>query len=127
MRQAVIADPMPLGACALGACAALGVGELLSDYEKSRSHALGAEHVEDVVGYFRLGPVVEAERDFHFDDPLEPRRAAMLRELLSLGSYCSPPRRRWPYFFCSIGAPQHLSAPVPPLVTITCEPHLAQM
>jgi hypothetical protein len=31
------------------------------------------------------------------------------------------------YFFCSIGAPQHLSAPVPPLVTITCEPHFAQM
>lgn len=31
------------------------------------------------------------------------------------------------YFFCSIGAPQHLSAPVPPLVTITWEPHFPQM
>jgi hypothetical protein len=32
-----------------------------------------------------------------------------------------------PYFFCSIGAPQHLSAPEPPLVTITCEEHLLQI
>jgi hypothetical protein len=31
------------------------------------------------------------------------------------------------YFFCSIGAPQHLSAPAPPLVTITWEAHLPQM
>jgi hypothetical protein len=31
------------------------------------------------------------------------------------------------HFFCSIGAPQHLSAPAPPLVTITCELHLLQM
>jgi hypothetical protein len=31
------------------------------------------------------------------------------------------------YFFCSIGAPQHLILPVPPLVTITWEPHLLQM
>jgi hypothetical protein len=31
------------------------------------------------------------------------------------------------YFFCSIGAPQHLMAPVPPLVTITCEEHLPQI
>jgi hypothetical protein len=127
MRQAVVADPMAVGAGALGACAALGVGELLSDYEKSRSHALGAEHIEDVVGYFRLGPVVEAERDFHFDDPLEPPpggdapRATIARFVLLAAA------ETLPYFFCSIGAPQHLSAPVPPLVTITCEPHLAQM
>src|ERR1700687_6327577 len=75
MRQAVIADPVALGAGAFGAGAALGVGELLSDYEESRSHALGAEHVEDMVGYFGLGPIVEAERDFHFGDPLEPPAA----------------------------------------------------
>ena len=31
------------------------------------------------------------------------------------------------YFFCSIAAPQHLSEPPPPLVTITWEPHLPQM
>lgn len=31
------------------------------------------------------------------------------------------------YFFCSKGAPQHVIVPVPPLVTITCEPHLLQM
>jgi hypothetical protein len=69
MRQAVIADPMALGAGALGARAPLGVGELLSDYEESRSHVLGVEHVEDVVGYFGFRPIVESERDFQFDDP----------------------------------------------------------
>ena len=31
------------------------------------------------------------------------------------------------YFFCSISWPQHLSEPVPALVTMTCEPHLPQM
>jgi len=31
------------------------------------------------------------------------------------------------YFFCSIAPPQHLIVPVPPLVTITCEPHFPQM
>jgi hypothetical protein len=36
-------------------------------------------------------------------------------------------RSRPRYFFCSIGAPQHLSWPVPPFVTITCEEHLLQI
>jgi hypothetical protein len=31
------------------------------------------------------------------------------------------------YFFCSIELPQHLIVPVPPLVTITCEPQFPQM
>ena len=31
------------------------------------------------------------------------------------------------YFFCSIGTPQHLSCPEPPLVTITCDLQLPQM
>src|SRR5713101_5365617 len=99
MRQAVIADPMALGAGALGERAPLGVGELLSDYEKSRSHALGAEHVEDVVGYFGFRPIVESERDFHFDDPREPPpggdtpRAAIARLVLL------PAAETLPYFF----------------------------
>jgi len=37
------------------------------------------------------------------------------------------PGLEWIYFFCSMEALQHLSAPVPPLVTITWEPHLPQM
>src|SRR6185437_11043971 len=65
MRQAVIADPMALGVSALCPCAPRGVGEFLSDYEKRRAHAFGAEHVEDVVSHSGFGPVVEAERDFH--------------------------------------------------------------
>jgi hypothetical protein len=39
----------------------------------------------------------------------------------------SHPSLRCGYFFCSMGAPQHFSAPVPPLVTMTWEPHLPQM
>jgi hypothetical protein len=66
MRETVIADPMALGARALGTSATLGVGELFSDYEEGRAHALSAEHVEDVVGNFGLGPVVEGERNLHF-------------------------------------------------------------
>jgi hypothetical protein len=31
------------------------------------------------------------------------------------------------HFFCSIGPPQHLSSPAPPLVTMTCAPHLLQI
>src|SRR5258708_351590 len=66
VRQAVIADPVALGASALGAGAAAGVAQLLSDYEEGRAHSRGAEHVEDVPGHLGIGTVVEAERDFHF-------------------------------------------------------------
>jgi len=126
MRQAVIADPMALGVGALGTRAALGVGEFLSDNKESRAYALGAEHVEDVVGHFGLGPVVEAERDFHFSSTILWAGAAGLHRgpasLDCVGRSAAPA-----YFFCSIGAPQHFIAPAPPLVTITCEPHLPQM
>src|SRR6185437_13642302 len=66
MRQAVIADPVALGASALCPCAPRGVGQFLSDYEKRRAHAFSAEHVEDVISHSGFGSVVEAERDFHF-------------------------------------------------------------
>jgi len=120
MRQAVIADPVALGVSAFGAGAALRVGELLSDHKKRRAHAFGAEHVEDVVGYFGLGTVVEAERDLHFTSPIPvplwpiTSPANLHRRHVLAAAWRLPA-----YFFCSIGAPQHLSAPTPPLVTIT--------
>src|SRR5690348_4207111 len=85
MSQAVIADPVGLVTGTLGARAALGVGELFSDYEEARAHALAAEHVEDMVGHLGLGAVVEAERDFHVHGTFISVRP-------------SPGARQWVYF-----------------------------
>src|SRR5436305_10948766 len=109
MGQAVIAYPVSLGMRPFGPCPAPGIGKLAADYEECRVDAFGAKHVENMIGDFGFGTVIEGERHFHLSSPLDSRPAVLA------------------YFFWSMGAPQHLSAPVPALVTITCEPHLPQM
>jgi hypothetical protein len=64
---------------------------------------------------------------------IQPRTVAVILGWLRVVSGLADGRkmtcRRGPdiYFFCSIGAPQHLIAPAPPLVTITWEEHLPQI